>query len=193
MTDARSEFRSMFEAEYPFVCGVLRRAGVRHADVEDAAHEVFLVLLRRIKDYDRSKPLRPWLVGIAVRVAADQRRLARHTRELLTDAADDNAAPSTIARFDRQLDRKRAWQILEPLPDERRAVYVLHELLGFSMPEVAEQLGIPLNTGYTRLRLARADLAARGLDLSISAQGANAADRTGQTRARPPSGGPKSR
>src|SRR6185295_5196731 len=81
--ESAAQFRAVFEAEYSYMCHSLRRLGVRAGDLEDVAHDAFIVVLRHLRDYDTSRPLRPWLFGIAYRVALDHRRLARHRREVV--------------------------------------------------------------------------------------------------------------
>src|SRR5688500_6147874 len=70
-----------FQSEFDHLCRTLRRLGVRPEDLEDDAHEVFLVLNRKWSDYDASRPLRPYLFGIAFRVVAARRR--REHREVV--------------------------------------------------------------------------------------------------------------
>lgn len=151
-----TRFRRIFGSEHTYVLGVLRRLGIRGSDAEDVAHDVFVVFLRRIGDYDRSRPIRPWLRAIATRVAADHRRLARHRHErLVGDETDElRGTASTSDAWIAALDLVRI------LDQERKSILVLHDILGYSMPEITSRLGIPLNTGYTRLRLARASLRA---------------------------------
>ena len=153
---AAPPFRAIFDAESSYVWNTLKRLGVQERDVEDLTHEVFITVHRRLADYDPSRPLRPWLFGISLRVAMRYRELARHRREVMsTDLEAVDQAP----RADELLDRKRAQdlvlQALEALDLERRAVFVMHEIDGEGIPEVAEALGIPLNTAYSRLRRAR--------------------------------------
>ncbi len=69
-----------YQGELNYLIGSLRRLGVPSRDLDDALHEVFLVMYKRWDDYDRDRPLRPWLFGIAFRVASGQRR--RGAREL---------------------------------------------------------------------------------------------------------------
>ena len=149
-------FRSIFEAESSYVWNTLRRLGVQERDLEDLAHEVFITVHRRLADYDASRPLRPWLFGISLRVAMRYRELARHRREVMGTAIEGvDEAP----RADELIDKKRAQDLvllaLDTLDFERRAVFVMHEIDGEGIPEVAEALGIPLNTAYSRLRRAR--------------------------------------
>jgi RNA polymerase sigma-70 factor (ECF subfamily) len=152
-------FQEIFRAEFSYVCWTLRRLGVRERDLEDVAHDVFIVVHARLVEYDPARPLRPWLFAFAYRVAGNYRRAARHARELLDDAdttegaADDRPAPDEVAAAAQA--RALVIRALDAIEIDRRAVFVMHELDGCPIPEVAATLGIPLNTAYSRLRLAR--------------------------------------
>src|SRR5215470_9688041 len=92
-------FAAAYDAEFEVVWLYLRRLGVAEADVEDAVHDVFVVAHRRYGTYDPSRPLRPWLLGIAFRVAAQWRR--RHRFEVTVaepapDRADEGRAPDEV-------------------------------------------------------------------------------------------------
>jgi RNA polymerase sigma-70 factor (ECF subfamily) len=156
-TDA--EFRAVYEAEFSYVWQSLRRLGVREKDLEDLAHDVFITAFRRRADYDPTRPLRPWLFGICYRQASDFRRRAYHSRELGVDAPEisdgERGADDAIAS---EQDRQLLLRALESLDDGKRVVFVMHELNEHTMPEIAETLGIPLNSAYSRLRLARGEL-----------------------------------
>lgn len=148
---------SAYQAELDYLVGSLRRLGVRSADLEDVLHEVFLVMLRRWDDYDRARPLRPWLFGIAFRVAAGQRR--RGSRELLIEGWEgEYAGASPDEALSLSETRLLLLRALEQVPLERRAVLILHEVDEVSMRDIAEQLEIPLFTAYSRLRKARKEL-----------------------------------
>jgi RNA polymerase sigma-70 factor (ECF subfamily) len=153
------DFRALFETHIQYVWRTLRRLGVRQADLADVAHDVFVVVFRRLPDFDPSRPIKPWLFGIAYRVASDHRRLRRNSHELPGEIDVDTRDPAPPA--DEQLagadDQRLVRAALGHLEEERRAVFVLFELDAVPIPDVAEALGIPLNTAYSRLRLARAD------------------------------------
>jgi RNA polymerase sigma-70 factor (ECF subfamily) len=154
------DFRKLFDAELNYVWHTLRRLGVKEPDLEDVTHDVFVAVYRKLPTFDGSRPTRPWLFGFAYRFASDYRKLARHRREVLMLAPETrDPAPSAFDRadFGETLDVARS--ALDTLDLDRRAVFVLHELDECPMPEVAQALGIPLNTAYSRLRLAREDLA----------------------------------
>jgi RNA polymerase sigma-70 factor (ECF subfamily) len=155
-------FREVFEMESSYVYHTLRRLGVREGDLEDVTHEVFVVVHRCLSEYDPRRSLRPWLFGIAFRAASDHRRLARHRREV-AGAPDDepvDGAPLADEWIAREQDRRLCLQALDDLELDRRAVLVLHDIDGQTMPEIARTLAIPLNTAYSRLRLAREQLKA---------------------------------
>lgn len=148
-----------FRNEFDYLCRTLRRLGVQPQDVEDQVHEVFLVLCRKWRSYDPSRPLRPYLFGIAFRVAATHRR--RGGRELLLepeDSADDAARPDEILQAARA--RQLVLRALDTIPLRRRAVLVMHDIDEIPMREVTQALSIPLFTGYSRLRKARKELEA---------------------------------
>jgi RNA polymerase sigma-70 factor (ECF subfamily) len=155
---APAEFRALFEAECAYVVHSLRRLGIPEADCPDLAHEVFIVVLQKLQESDRSRPMRPWLFGIAYRVALGFQRSARVRREVFSDVDARDLALLPDEALAARGRRERLAELLSALDLDRRAVLVLHDIDGHSMPEIAESLGIPLNTGYSRLRLARADL-----------------------------------
>jgi len=155
-------FREVFDAELVFVWNALRRFGVADRDLEDVAHEVFVVVDRLLPEYDAARPLRPWLFAITFRCASDYRRRARHRHELLlgesVDLADgaDGADIALIRGEEKNLARRA----LLSVPDDRRAVVILHDFEDVSMHDVAAAFAIPLKTAYSRLRVGREELLA---------------------------------
>lgn len=147
----------VYQRELDYLLGSLRRLGVMPRDIEDVAHEVFLVMHRRWQDYDQKRPLRPWLFGIAFRVAASQRR--KGAREVLGDqpeAEDFSARPDEAAAAGET--RHLLLKALAQVPLERRAVLLMHDVDETSMHDITAELAIPLFTGYSRLRKARKEL-----------------------------------
>lgn len=150
----RPEFRAVYDAHFDFVWRSLRRFGVPERNVDDAAQDVFVVVHRKLDEYDPTRPLKPWLAGIAVRVASDHRRRASNVHEVM-----EEVEPEPVATLDSDVAaRQIVRRLLDRLDPDRRAVFVLHELEGMTMPEIAEATGAPLNTCYSRLRLAREQL-----------------------------------
>jgi RNA polymerase sigma-70 factor (ECF subfamily) len=142
--------------------------GVAERSVDDAAHDVFLVVHRRLPEFEGRSSVRTWLFGIAWRVASLHR--TRDTRHAARDAVPDEAPDSERHRPDNVAMRHEAAElvqrVLERLDPDRRAILVAVEIEQLSVPEVAEAMLVPLNTAYSRLRLARRDfeLALRRLE-----------------------------
>jgi RNA polymerase sigma-70 factor (ECF subfamily) len=155
------EIGAIFDEHFDYVWNTLRRLGIRESDLEDLSHEVFLKVNARLDHYDVSRPLRPWLFGFAYRVAADHRRLARHRLEVLGAPVEavDPMVPAD-ERIEADEDRAMVEAALAELDLDRRAVLVLHDVDEVPVPAIAQELGIPVNTAYSRLRLARHELAA---------------------------------
>ena len=149
-------FRDIFETEFSYVWNVLRRLGIAERDLEDLTQQVFLQVHGQLPSYDVTRPLRPWLFAFAYNVASNYRALARHRVELsivVPERAD--SAPGADEQLITRQELELAELALTRVAIERRAVLLLHEVEGHSIPEIAESLGIPLNTAYSRLRLAR--------------------------------------
>jgi len=154
-------FVDVFASHSVWVRAALQRFGVSEAEAPDVAQEVFVAVYAHLPDYDPVRPMRPWLFGIAYRSASRWRALARHRRERsmeeLGEILDDNlAADEALERREVAAQVRRALATLTP---PRRAILTMNVLDEQPMPDVAAQLGIPVNTAYSRLRLARRDLA----------------------------------
>jgi RNA polymerase sigma-70 factor (ECF subfamily) len=121
------------------------------------AQEVFEDLVERLDTFDRSRPFRPWLFGVTLNLVLDYRKQRDRLREttLPDQTADPRPLPDEV--LDVHLRQQTVLRALEALETKRRAVFVMCELTGHTMPEIAESLEIPLNTAYSRLRLARID------------------------------------
>ncbi len=151
----RPDFRALFQAECSYVFHSLRRLGVHERDLEDVAHEVFLAIHKKLGDYDPSRPLRPWIFAFAYRFASDYRKLARHRERSGDEIEVADTTDSVDDRIDAERSRKLVVEALDALDLDKRAVFVMHEIDGIAMPAIAASLGIPVNTAYSRLRLAR--------------------------------------
>ena len=155
------DFRTLFELESPYVLRTLRRLGVTDRDVEDMAHEVFVAVHHELPKYDRARPIRPWLFAFCFRIASHHRR--KHRRETVADMTGDLVDPAEApdALLDRDRKRRLVLTALDEIELDRRAVFVLHEIDGFTCESIAQSLEIPLGTVYSRLRLAREDFTAK--------------------------------
>ncbi len=146
-----------------FVWVSLQRLGVRSADLDDICHDVFIVVQRKLPEFDRRGKVQTWLLGICVRVAANYRRrayirLEQSAGDLHADGAVPIAAPEG-ARPDHEIARRRllhqAEARLNLMSPIKRTVFVMFELEGLSCVEIAEELGLPVGTVYSRLHAAR--------------------------------------
>jgi RNA polymerase sigma-70 factor, ECF subfamily len=155
-------FRSMYDGHVDFVWRNLRRLGVPAAEADDRTQEVFVIAHRRFDQFeDRGHGPRAWLFQIVLRVASDARRhKRRHPEDPDGGVAEANA--STEPHQAAELARREALDCLDKalgtIDVNRRAVLVLHEIEEMTAPEIAEVLSIPLNTVYSRLRVARVEL-----------------------------------
>jgi RNA polymerase sigma-70 factor (ECF subfamily) len=153
-------FQRVFEAELGYVCTSLRRLGVAPRDVEDVAHELFVEVWRRFATYDTARPIRPWLFAFAFRFASDYRRLARHKVEVFTERDAEEQGKGALELMVERDEQRLLFTALESISEERRPVFILFELDGVPMQEIADSLSIPANTAYSRLRLAREEFSA---------------------------------
>lgn len=149
-------FAEVYQRQLGFVWRTLRRLGVAQAELADASQQVFLVVYRRADSFDGSAKLETWLFGICLRVASDFRSRAHVRRETLTAEPLEQAGPPTqLEAVQARQSREVLDEALAALDDEKRAVFVLYELEEWTMPEVAQAVGCPLQTAYSRHRAAR--------------------------------------
>lgn len=152
---ARPTFDEVYRDHVSFVWRSLRRFGVPEAELEDAAHEVFLVVHRRLAEFDGAAAITTWLFAIARGVASNRRRSDARRQRRLEQAPE----PAPPVDPNDQLERRDAAAAVERflagLPGEQRVVFELFEIEGLRAAEIAEALGANVNTIYTRLRAAR--------------------------------------
>lgn len=148
-------FEQVYEGQFEFVWRSLRRLGVAVAGLDDATQEVFLVVHRRLHEFEGRARLTTWLFRIALNVAQHHKRRALRKA---TDPLPDTVAASAGSPQDvltRREDFELVYGMLAKLDDEKRTVFVMAELEEMSISEIAEVLGVPVNTVYSRLRVAR--------------------------------------
>jgi RNA polymerase sigma-70 factor (ECF subfamily) len=134
----------------------LRRFGVEEHAVDDAAQHVFLTLAERLPEVEPERE-RAFLMGLCLRIAANTRRRRARSPETPSDELELHAiqAPNPEQLLQSKQRRAALDRALAALPLDQRSVFVLFELEGFSLPEIAELLQIPLGTATSRLRRAR--------------------------------------
>ena len=152
----RPSFETVYEENFDFVWRSLRRLGVPRSQVDDAVQEVFLVVHRRLDDFEGRSLVRTWLFGIAFRVARTLRRTrGRREAEPLDDHEVGCTAPTPADRTEQAEAARLVYRLLERLDEDKRAVFILSELEEMTASEISEALGININTVYSRLRAAR--------------------------------------
>lgn len=141
---------------FTYVWHTLRRLGTPRDELEDAAHDVFVIVFRRLDAYDPQRPIRPWLFGISYRLVSEGRRRRRRRPEVATEPLEViDERPRADEEVARERDRTLIMAALERLSLDERATFVLADVDGCTAPEIAEALEVPLNTVYSRLRRAR--------------------------------------
>jgi RNA polymerase sigma-70 factor (ECF subfamily) len=160
--DARSaDFADIYQTYFDFVWRSLRRLGVIEHELDDVAQEVFLVVHKRLDDFEGRSSVRTWLFGIVLRVASQHRRTARRRPEhsLPADLPERRSSDPHEATVQAQT-RQLVYELLDELDYDKRVVLVLAELEQMTAPEIAESLSLSVNTVYSRLRAARREFEA---------------------------------
>lgn len=166
-----ARFEEIFRECAPYVWRLLGRLGVPASDVPDVAQEVFLVVHRRLVDFEGRSSLRTWIYSICVFVARGWKRKRMRLREQIQlDLPDDRAASEDAP--DAALQRRHARQLLSEalseLSEDQREVFVLYELEELPIVEIAQLLECPQSTVYSRLSVARRALRAAFARMSLS-------------------------
>jgi len=167
MTDAphplpfAPSLEDVYRDQFAYVWHSLRRLGIGVADLPDVTHDAFIAVHRSLAKYDPARPIRPWLFGIAFRVASDRRKRDRTAREVVHDALEiPDAKPLADQQLSDEQTRAMVLEALQDLDVERRAVIILHDIDGVPITEIARVLEVPDKTLYSRLRIAREQFAA---------------------------------
>jgi RNA polymerase sigma-70 factor (ECF subfamily) len=161
----RADFETIYREHFRFVWRTVRRLGIEGALVDDVVQEVFVVVHRRLGDFEGRSAAKTWLYGIVRRVVADHRRTMRRKPlgtapegEVLDAASAPEAGPEASAE---QAERVRLLhRLLSGLDEAKREVFVLAELEGLTLAEIAEAIGANVNTVASRLRAARREFEA---------------------------------
>jgi RNA polymerase sigma-70 factor, ECF subfamily len=156
---SETSFRQVYDEHFRFVWRSLRRLGVRESDIADTVQEVFVVVHRKLAEFEGQSKMTTWLFAISMRVARDHRRSAVVRREIATEGAvlgeHQDPGANTAGETERREKQALLEEILDDMPEEQRVVFVLFELEEMSGIEIAELVGCPIGTVHSRLRLAR--------------------------------------
>lgn len=153
-------FDEVFAAEFePLHAYISRRLGVSIAD--DLTGETLAIAYRRWDDIDPTRPVKPWLYGIASNLIRHQWHKERRMLWAYARTGVDPAPAeedSSLGRLDAQAERARLAAALAELRREEREVLLLHAWAGLSDAEIAGALSLPLGTVKSRLSRAREHL-----------------------------------
>ena len=169
---ARSEeastctFEGVYDTYFPFVWRSVRRLGVPERAVDDVVQDIFVVVHRRLGDFEGRSSVKTWLFGIVLRTVRDHRRTLRRKPGQLgapqCDGTDGDMERLTTSNDDGPHESAARAQavrllhaVLDTLDDEKREVFVLAELEQMAVPEIAKAIDVNANTVYARLRAAR--------------------------------------
>jgi RNA polymerase sigma-70 factor (ECF subfamily) len=150
----------VYELHADFVWRTLQHLGARNADLEDLAQEVFVTVHRSIGSFDGRSKLTTWLFGVCLHLVQRHRRRAYFRLEFLQAEPPERVDAETPEdRYAGAEARLRLERLLDKLSPERRATFVLFEVEGVSCEEIAELTAVPVGTVYSRLHLARKEVA----------------------------------
>ncbi len=159
----RPAFECIYRDYFAFVWACTRRLGVVEDELDDVVQEIFIVIHSRLHSLQHPTALRSWIYGIVRRTASTYHRAKRakmaNASAMDADAAVQYPQPPSPHELAEQSDQvKLLWELLEKLDPEKREVFVLNELDEMTVPEIALALEVPVNTVYSRLRVARQEL-----------------------------------
>ena len=164
MAGAGLDFDAVYEDQVEFVWRTVRRMGVRAADADDVVQDVFVIVHRRLSEFEGRAQLKTWVFKILLHVVrhywrTHQRKPGDRAGENVTEMqglmADHEAGPAA------SLERVEALRILDRLltglDQDKREVFVLAEIEQMTAAEIAEIVEANPNTVASRLRAARQD------------------------------------
>jgi RNA polymerase sigma-70 factor (ECF subfamily) len=150
------DFAAVYDQYFGFVWRNVLNRGIPHSSVDDVVQEIFIVVHRKLREFEGRSSLRTWLAGIARRVVSDHVR--KRGNAPAGDPLDVDVA-SALADPAEALDNKVAARLVDGLlalmTEDQREVFMLHELEEMTGREIAETTGTNENTVHTRLRAAR--------------------------------------
>ncbi len=147
------QLRALFDEHYAFVYRSALRLGVPQSAVDDVVQETFIVVGRKLSEFEGRSSIRTWLFGITMRVAHTERR--GELRRMRRAAVAVEGAPEYDDPYAGREAADLLHRLLAELDDDRRAAFILADVEGLTAVEIAKGLGVNLNTIYARIRSAR--------------------------------------
>lgn len=153
-------FDEVYEAHVEYLWRAARGMGVSPSAIDDVLQDLFVVVHRRLPDFEGRASMKTWLTRILVRVVSEHRRRFRRKEsghdELVEDSLDTQQ-PTPEGQMARSEAVALLQGILASMDEDQRVVFVLAEIEQVPVPEIAASLELNVNTVYSRLRLARKD------------------------------------
>lgn len=158
----RPSFQEVYEQTFPFVWRTVRRLGVDESAQDDVTQEVFVAVYRRLGDFEGRCSVKTWVFNILMGLVRNYRRSQRRKGKaqalsstvvdpaVLADAGADPSENASRSQAGRILH-----QLLDELTEDKAIVFVMADLEGMTVPEIAELMNANVNTIYSRLRVAR--------------------------------------
>lgn len=158
----RPSLETIYLEHIEFAWRTARYLGVPDRETEDVVHEVFIIVARRLDDYDPRYSVRSWIAGITRRIVMHyHRKTVRHEQRIERYEAPQQPAPAPDDVVSAREAARVLRAFLAELDPDRRECFVLGELEGLTAPEIAHIVGANVNTIYSRLRSARRSFQAR--------------------------------
>jgi len=152
-------FKVVYQEYFDFVWTSARRLGIQPSGMDDLIQEVFLVIHSKLHTVEKRSSLRSWIYSVVRRTASNHRRARRAHADASSGPPGDGEAlsrePTPLENTERNAGFQLLMSLLEQLEEPKREIFSLVDVEDLSVPEAAELLGIPLNTAYSRLRVAR--------------------------------------
>ena len=152
-------FKVVYQEYFDFVWTSARRLGIQPSGMDDLIQEVFLVIHSKLHTVEKRSSLRSWIYSVVRRTASNHRRARRAHADASSGPPGDGEAlsrePTPLENTERNAGFQLLMSLLDQLEEPKREIFSLVDVEDLSVPEAAELLGIPLNTAYSRLRVAR--------------------------------------
>ncbi len=154
--ESATDFLALYRTHFPFVWRSVRQLGVDASAVDDVVQEVFLVVHKRLATFEGRSSIRTWLFGIVRRVVADRRKSMRRKPSTPMEPSSLDRVVPPVSPFTELESFELVCVLLDTLDETKREVFVLAELEGMTLAEIAQATSTNPNTVAARLRAARA-------------------------------------
>lgn len=162
-------FERVYAETFPAAWRMVRRMGVADTSVDDVVQEAFVAVYRNLFRFNGASTVKTWVLGVTMGVVRNYRRAWRRKRAgcaLATVVEDPDLIPAAALDPHQHLTRAEAGrlvqQVLNGMNEEKASLFILVEIEGLTAVEVAQGLGLNVQTIYSRLASARREFE-RGL------------------------------